>query len=311
LDGTGTPANFIEVILLNDSSRVQTNIPASVTISGNIVRYNLVNVPAGSYTFRVVSTMPGQSPMFELYENTRYYLPSNNNYNSGSQGSNSTSTSGTVVKDTTIGKSCRNFGTVVSSRFSATGSLVKGDTEDWYKFTLDKPGDLDDSVKIEFQHSQGNVNMYLYSSNGTSYIRGSGSTTHSETINFSGLSAGTYYVKVFGYNGATNPSYKLTMEVKDNDKWQVDVSATKTTAVERLPDVEQQYGEFTFERTSTAENNEALNVKFDMIRDSANLNATTNKAAMPSNYTTSGDYHLEYFDESANAWRSLNLSYGQ
>ena len=36
--------------------------------------------------------------------------------------------------------------------------------------------------------------------------------TNSESISLSGLAAGTYYARVYGYRGVTNPSYSLTVQ---------------------------------------------------------------------------------------------------
>src|SRR4029079_4733651 len=36
---------------------------------------------------------------------------------------------------------------------------------------------------------------------------------NTETVSLSGLSAGTYYIRVYGYLGATNPSYSLSINL--------------------------------------------------------------------------------------------------
>ncbi|WP_273249097.1 hypothetical protein, partial [Limnospira indica] len=43
-------------------------------------------------------------------------------------------------------------------------------------------------------------------------LRASRGVGNEEAIFLNGLSPDTYYVRVFGYNGATNPEYRLTIE---------------------------------------------------------------------------------------------------
>src|SRR5262249_34330140 len=66
------------------------------------------------------------------------------------------------------------------------------------------------SVSIAFTHSQGDLDLKLYNSAGTQ-IGVSQGTGNSETISLNGLAAGTYYVQAYGYNGAQNPNYSLTV----------------------------------------------------------------------------------------------------
>jgi hypothetical protein len=63
-------------------------------------------------------------------------------------------------------------------------------------------------VQINFQHAQGDLDLALYNSAGTLLGRSQG-TTDSERVSLNGLAAGTYYIQVYGYRGASNPSYTL------------------------------------------------------------------------------------------------------
>ena len=67
------------------------------------------------------------------------------------------------------------------------------------------------TVKIDFSHSTGDIDLVLQSSSGTQ-LAISESTADSETVSKTGLAAGTYYARVYGYNGAKAP-YSMTVTV--------------------------------------------------------------------------------------------------
>jgi Leishmanolysin/Bacterial pre-peptidase C-terminal domain/Bacterial Ig-like domain len=86
------------------------------------------------------------------------------------------------------------------------------DSNDWYSFSLASKGGPNDKVAISFQHSQGDLDLQLYNVSGTK-IKSSTGVTDGEQISLNGLAAGTYYIRVFGKNNASNPNYSLTIIV--------------------------------------------------------------------------------------------------
>ena len=101
-----------------------------------------------------------------------------------------------------------NLGTLTSTR-QITGLQMR-DAADWFRFTTSFTGTTSHSVAISFTHTQGDLDLKLFNSAGTQ-IGASTGTGNSETISLNGLVAGTYYVQVYGYNGAQNPNYTLTI----------------------------------------------------------------------------------------------------
>lgn len=92
--------------------------------------------------------------------------------------------------------------------------LVMADNHDWFRFKLQDGGRSGDYVSISFQHSQGDLDLGLYNSSGQ-LIRNSIGVTNEERISLAGLSAGsTYYIDAYGYRGATNPDYSLTVNTR-------------------------------------------------------------------------------------------------
>jgi hypothetical protein len=101
-----------------------------------------------------------------------------------------------------------NFGTLTAAK--TVNTLVMADGVDWYRFTTAATGTSSNSISISFLNSQGNLQLALYSATGA-FITASTGTGNSESISLSGLTAGTYYVDVYGYGGAQNPNYSLTI----------------------------------------------------------------------------------------------------
>jgi len=101
-----------------------------------------------------------------------------------------------------------NFGTIGGTRFESGLSVHEPNNADYYRFTAGGDGTL--SVNLSFSHAQGDVDVQLLSAAGT-YLTGSGSTTDNESFSYPVTRATTYYVYVYGYAGALNPSYSLSI----------------------------------------------------------------------------------------------------
>ena len=71
---------------------------------------------------------------------------------------------------------------------------------DWYKFETRATADARHDAHIDFKHREGDLELELYNSQGTLLTR-SASETDDEFISFFGLTADTYYLKVYGYAG--------------------------------------------------------------------------------------------------------------
>ena len=82
---------------------------------------------------------------------------------------------------------------------------------DYYRITLSDMGIIGDSISIDFTHSVGDLDLYLYDSTGK-LVNRSISTGNTESISLNGVAAGTYYVKVAGYNAAVN-EYALSWDI--------------------------------------------------------------------------------------------------
>ncbi|MHB8972488.1 MAG: leishmanolysin-related zinc metalloendopeptidase [Pirellulaceae bacterium] len=88
--------------------------------------------------------------------------------------------------------------------------LVMADRVDWYRMNLDRSADASAAVSIQFQYALGDLDLAVYDAGGR-LVSFSNGITNSETTSLAGARPGTYYVFVYGYGGATNPHYTLSI----------------------------------------------------------------------------------------------------
>jgi hypothetical protein len=81
-------------------------------------------------------------------------------------------------------------------------SICDGDV-DWLGFSV-KSGF---SASLTFSHAEGDLELEIYSSLTLEYVTGSYGSGNEETVVLSGLPAGTYWARIFGADGESNPSY--------------------------------------------------------------------------------------------------------
>ena len=99
----------------------------------------------------------------------------------------------------------RNLGTL--GNYSALGLSINTPTDfDYFRFTAVANGQA--SVSVQFLDSQGDLDMNAYDGS-QSLIVSSNGVLDGEQFTFSVTQGSTYYISVFGYNGAINPAYNL------------------------------------------------------------------------------------------------------
>ena len=138
------------------------------------------------------------------------------------------------VYDTASANNSDSTATILASNSTIAPNLVLRD-EDWYRFSLASPGQVGDNVRIGFDHARGDIDIELYRvSAPTVPILSSTSVSNSETISLNGQAAGDYLVRVYGYNGATNPQYNLSINTSSQQSGtgpdRLEVNNTSQTA---------------------------------------------------------------------------------
>ncbi|KEI67190.1 hypothetical protein A19Y_2255 [Planktothrix agardhii NIVA-CYA 126/8] len=97
---------------------------------------------------------------------------------------------------------------LVSTALSKPNLSIDSYNEDWFKFQTTGNGAT--TVGINFQHAQGDLDLRVRDISG-SILGSSNGVGNNETVNLSYLTAGIYYAQVYGWNGASNSNYSLTI----------------------------------------------------------------------------------------------------
>jgi len=103
-----------------------------------------------------------------------------------------------------------NLGAVRGAQTWSGLTLHRKGNSDFYTFQTTTTGGPDDVVSLAFSNGEGNIELRLFSTTGKE-LRSSLGTSDGESIALEGMAPGTYVVRVYGYNGATNPNYSLTI----------------------------------------------------------------------------------------------------
>lgn len=101
-----------------------------------------------------------------------------------------------------------NLRTIEGTRLVENCTLHQIGDKDWFRFQLVSSANSEHYVSVDFKHSQGDVDLELYDDQGR-LLRSSTTAFTPELISLAGLSAGTYYVRVLGYQDATSPKYDI------------------------------------------------------------------------------------------------------
>ena len=96
------------------------------------------------------------------------------------------------------------LGEVLSALEETDLSIHEAGDVDWFTFTLSDEGNASSRIEVSFLHANGDIDVRLYEDPAFSPILTGTSINDDEVIPLDGLSAGTYYVEVFAWAGATN-----------------------------------------------------------------------------------------------------------
>lgn len=102
--------------------------------------------------------------------------------------------------------SARSLGSIAESL--TLDNLVMADAADWYRFDLTRLPGTATIITAEFTHDLGDIDMELYNQQGIR-LAYSDSASDGESLYLEQLATGTYFLRVYGYRGAFNPSYRL------------------------------------------------------------------------------------------------------
>lgn len=174
----------------------------------------LNNQPAGTYYIRVFGYNGANSAT--CYTITAAVTP----VSTGCQSSYDVSTNGTSSGAATIP-----FNTDIKGLISPSGD------NDYYKFVITTGG----TATITLTTLPADYDLFLYSSNGTTQLASSeNGSSNSETITRT-YTAGTYYVRVMGYNNANSATVCYTLKVQLGTASKPDYASNETALLKMSP----------------------------------------------------------------------------
>ena len=106
---------------------------------------------------------------------------------------------------------------------------------DWYKFTLSSPAKVNVQFSFNRADAEGDWDVYLYKYDGNGdYTKLDYKDVYvydgSYTFSSLGLPAGTYFVKVYGYNSACGRQYSITPKCSYVSNWETEFNDEYTSA---------------------------------------------------------------------------------
>ena len=106
---------------------------------------------------------------------------------------------------------------------------------DWYKFTLSSPAKVNVQFSFNRADADGDWDVYLYKYDGNGdYTKLDYKDVYvydgSYTFSSLGLPAGTYFVKVYGYNSACGRQYSITPKCSYVSNWETEFNNEYTSA---------------------------------------------------------------------------------
>jgi hypothetical protein len=96
----------------------------------------------------------------------------------------------------------------ISSGTVYNGYISSGTDTDWFKFNVNSTG----TINLSLTNLPGDYDIYLYNSAGSLVAFSENAGTTSESVSYNATSTGTYYVEVFGYNGAMSTTQAYAMQ---------------------------------------------------------------------------------------------------
>ncbi len=97
----------------------------------------------------------------------------------------------------------------VATNTAISAAIGSATDRDWYSFTLSGTSNL----TITLGNLPGDYDVILYNAAGTELVRSENGGSTSESITRNSSAAGTYYVQVFGYNGAFSSSVCYNLNI--------------------------------------------------------------------------------------------------
>ena len=184
-------AGDLELRLLNTSGLVL----ASSKTANDFERISLNGRPAGQYIVQVLGENSARSPDYSLtIDPPAVSIPAD---------SFETNNSLAAAKPLNLTQAYTEFPQL---------TIHQSTDQDWYSFQLSEEGKAGHFVAIDFEHRDGDIDLQLTNASGV-VLRSSATAQNQERISLAGIAPGTYFVRVYGVQNATQPNYRLSLSV--------------------------------------------------------------------------------------------------
>lgn len=189
-----------------------------------------------------------------------------------------------------------------------TGATVHTNgNEDWFRFYMPAPGTSADEVRIDFTHSNGNLDLHLQDDQGTPVDVSAGSGD-SEVISLDGVAAGWYDVRIFGIAGATQDNYSLTINPSSNG------TPSVTVVDPPVGNVMVSHGSQTYTTTWTADDPESNQTWVNIWANTSPV-LDGNQQFLPTSQNTPGEQgfyiiNTSYLDPDVAYWIYIEVTDG-
>jgi hypothetical protein len=197
------------------------NVLGSSAVQDDSQQVSLANLPAGVYYLRVQGVAGSTNPSYTLDLSV----------------TTSSALTGDWAEPNDAQSAARDLRTVEGTRVLSNLSIDRGSDVDWFQFTTTATAVSGQYVQINFNNSQGDLDLRLYDAAGN-VLDTSAGTGNSEQISLVGRPAGTYYLKVYGYDQAVNPSYTLLLNTPSTsivpDRLESNDSVAQATPLDTL-----------------------------------------------------------------------------
>jgi hypothetical protein len=206
----GTPAS------LTSSSITTTSATVSWGAVSGASSYNVQYRVNGTTTWTTVTSTTNSRSLTGLTANTTYQYQVQA-VCSGTSGSYSSIATFTTLAATGCTDAYESNNTLSAARAISTNTdiigLINSTTDkDWFRFSTTSPNT---NIRINLTNLPADYDIRLYNSSGTQLAISQNGSTTSEQIIRNTTTAATYYIQVYGYNGAnsTTVCYNLRVNV--------------------------------------------------------------------------------------------------
>jgi hypothetical protein len=220
---------------LNTTNVTMTSATLNWSAVSGALSYNVQYKETNASIWNSASTAATSYPLSGLLSNTSYdwkvQTVCSSTGSDFSAASSFSTLSSAGCADVYEANNSSGTATVIATNNDISANIGSTTDIDWFRFTTSQPNT---KIKVTLTTLPADYDVVLYNSNLTQLGISQLSGTSSETIIYNTKKQGTYYIKVYGYNGAFNTSqcYTLRASVRNTNYRVTDGGEIEITTAE-------------------------------------------------------------------------------